>query len=196
MIVQGVKTDRGKEGWFYRVCAGFFYSLISKLTRIDFRRSSDFKLLDRKIVDIVIALPEKTRFFRALSVYYGFTQVDLEFTVDPRRHGVTNWHLTGLVRYAADSISSYTAFPLQMIMGIGAVMLLLFSILGCQTLYHYCMGRAAEGFTTVILLLLLIAGALFTALGIIGYYMAKIYEEVKARPSYVVEKEVGQARLP
>ncbi|MCL1806029.1 MAG: glycosyltransferase family 2 protein [Clostridiales bacterium] len=191
-IVQGVKADRGKESLLYKAFAKVFYGLISRFVQIDFRRASDYKLLDRKVVDILLALPEKTRFFRALSVYYGFPQAEIEFPVAPRGAGKSNWSLRGLFGYAIDSISSFTAFPLQITTYIGSVMLVIFLVLGVQTLYNYISGRAVEGFTTVILLLLFVASAVSISLGIIGHYIAKIYDEVKARPSYIVEKETGK----
>ena len=194
MVVQGVKQDRGREGWLYRISAALFYGLISRVTKIDFRGASDFKLLDRKIVDILIALPEKTRFFRGLSVYYGFPQAEAPFSVAPRKRGSTNWRPAGLLSYGLDSISAFTAFPLQITTGLGAAMLLLFVVLGLQTLYNYASGRAVEGFTTVILLLLFVASSLSISMGIIGHYVAKIYEEVKARPSYIIERETGVKR--
>ena len=194
MVVQGVKQDRGREGWLYRLSAALFYGFISRVTHIDFRRASDYKLLDRKIVDILVALPEKTRFFRGLSVYYGFSQAEVPFSVAPRKRGVTNWRPAGLLAYGLDSISAFTAFPLQLTTGLGAAMLLLFIALGLQTLYNYASGRAVEGFTTVILLLLFIASSLSISMGIIGHYVAKIYEEVKARPSYIIEREIGMKR--
>ena len=188
MIVHGVKSDRGPENPFNTFFASLFYSLISRFTKIDLRQASDFKLLDRKIVDILRSLPEKTRFFRGLSAYYGFSQARVEFSVARRRKGKTSWSLRRLAVYALDSLSSFSAFPLQITTFIGAVMLLIFVFLGLQTLYNYGSGRAVEGFTTVILLLLFMASALSLSLGIIGHYIAKIYEEVKARPAYILEK--------
>ncbi len=192
MIVQAVKETRGQEGWFYRFCAGLFYKIIGRFTKIDFRQASDYKLLDRKIVDILVKLPEKTRFFRGLSVYYGFPQTQIEFAVAPRASGQTNWSLTKLFRYALDSISSFTAFPLQFTTFLGIIMLGLFLLLGLQTLYNFATGQAVAGFTTVILLLLFIASTLSISLGIIGHYIGKIYDEVKARPSYIIEKTAGR----
>ncbi|MDR0468908.1 MAG: glycosyltransferase family 2 protein [Peptococcaceae bacterium] len=188
MIVHGVKKERGRENRVNKAGAGLFYRIISRFTDIDFHQASDFKLLDRRIIDILAALPEKTRFFRGLSAFYGFSQADVEFSVGPRKAGATNWSLPRLFVYALDSISSFTAFPLQIVTCLGAAMLLIFIVLGIQTLYNYCMGRAVEGFTTVILLLLFIASSLSISLGIIGHYIAKIYEEVKARPVYILEK--------
>ena len=191
-IVQGVKAGRGRENPFYKVCARAFYGAISRFTGIDFRHSSDYRLLDRRIIDILVALPEKNRFFRGLSVYYGFPQAEVEFSVNPRRFGDRNWRTTKLIAYAIDSVSSFTAFPLQITTGLGAVMLVVFLVLGLQTLYNYGAGRAVEGFTTVILLLLFIASALSISLGVIGHYIGKIYEEVKARPPYIIEKDTAK----
>jgi len=191
-IVHGVKADRGREKILYKVSAGVFYRMISRFTEIDFRRASDYKLLDRAIIDVIVALPEKKRFFRGLTAYYGFSQAEVTFSVAARKAGKTTWSPLKLFSYAMDNISSFTAVPLQFMTFLGALMLLLFAVLGIQTLYNYGAGRAVEGFTTVILLLLFTGSVLSIGLGVIGHYIAKIYEEVKARPPYIVEKTTGR----
>ena len=187
-IVEGVKKERGRENPVYRAFAHAFYRLIGGFTNIDFTNASDYKLLDRRIVDILLALPEKNRFFRGLSVYYGFPKAQVSFEVRPRQNGRGRWKTSRLIRYAVDNISSFSAFPLQITTGMGGLMLLVFLILGAQTLYNYLSGHAVEGFTTVILLLLFIGSVLALGLGVIGHYIAKIYDEVKGRPIYIVEK--------
>lgn len=187
-IVEGVKKERGRENPVYRAFAHAFYRLIGGFTNIDFTNASDYKLLDRRIVDILLALPEKNRFFRGLSVYYGFPKAQVPFEVRPRQNGRGRWKTSRLIRYAVDNISSFSAFPLQITTGMGGLMLLVFLILGAQTLYNYLSGHAVEGFTTVILLLLFIGSVLALGLGVIGHYIAKIYDEVKGRPIYIVEK--------
>ena len=196
LIVEGIKTERGKENFLYRVFARSFYRLISSFTKIDFTNASDFKLLDRRIVDLLLALPERTRFFRGLSVYYGFPKAQLPFAVQPRQNGKSRWKTGRLIHYAFDNISSFSSFPLQLTTACGSLMFLLFLGLGAQTLCRYLSGRAVEGFTTVILLLLFIGGVLAMGLGLYVYLFAKIYEEVKGRPVYVLEKTTEEEILP
>jgi dolichol-phosphate mannosyltransferase len=103
-----------------------------------------------------------------------------------REFGKSKWSFSQLVKYAFDNILGFSAAPLQMVTVIGALLLLSSLALGIQTLVRFFQGNAVEGFTTVILLLLLIGGALMVSLGIIGLYIAKIYEEVKERPRYII----------
>jgi len=191
MIVEGVKKNRGKETWIYNRLSTLFYKIIGPFVEMDLGRASDYKLLDRKVVDILVQLPEKETFFRGLSSYFGFSRTTFEFEVAERASGDTKWSLFGLFRYAVNSITSFTAFPLYVITLVGAVLLLFFLILGVQTIFNYLVVGAVEGFTTVILLLLLIGSVLLISLGIIGHYIAKIYEEIKGRPRYIIEKTVG-----
>lgn len=187
-VVEGVKAGRGREGLAYKLSAGLFYKLISKVTGIDMAASSDFKLLDRKVVDALGALQERGTFFRALSFWMGFRSVRVEFTVAQRAAGKSKWSFSSLLRYAITNITSFTAVPLQMVTLLGILMLFAFLVLGIQTLCRYLMGRAIEGFTTVILLLLIIGGSIMLSLGIIGHYIAKIYDEIKGRPQYIISE--------
>lgn len=190
-IVEGVKASRGKESIFYRMSAGVFYKLMSKFTKVDLNATSDFKLLDRKVVDVLVSLPERNTFFRALTFWAGFKSTQVEFEVQERAHGQSKWSLLGLIRYAVRNVTSFTTAPLQIVTGLGVACLLGFIIVGLQTFIRFCMGRSAEGFTTVILLLLFIGGVIMVSLGIIGHYIARIFEEVKGRPKYIISERTG-----
>ena len=192
-VVEGVKTDRGSEPFFYRIFAKSFYKIISKFVGVDMQSTSDFKLMDRKAVDALLSLPERNTFFRALSFWSGFNSVQVEFSVSERKNGKSKWTLGRLIKYAVSSITSFTTAPLQLITVIGSILLIFMAALGVQTLVRFMLGHSAEGFTTVILLLLLIGGSLMMALGIIGYYIAKIYEEVKGRPRYIISKRTDKS---
>ncbi len=191
-VVEGVKSSRGRESLAYRLSAGLFYKLISRFAKIDMASSSDFKLLDRKVVDVLVSLPERKTFFRALSFWAGFRSTKVEFTVAERVCGKSKWSFSSLLRYATSNITSFTAVPLQLVTILGVVLIAASVILGIQTLVRYFTGRAIEGFTTVILLLLIIGGCIMLSLGIIGHYIAKIYEEVKGRPKYIVSETVKE----
>lgn len=185
-IVEGVKANRGKEKLSYKLSAGLFYRLLSKLTKVEMADTSDFKLLDRKVVEVLNALPERNTFFRALSFWTGFRSIAVEYEVAERAYGSSKWSMKGLMKYAVSNITAFSSAPLQLVTGLGVLLLAITVVLGIQTLVRYFLHRAVEGFTTVILLVLLIGGVLMMSLGIIGYYIAKIYEEVKGRPRYIV----------
>ena len=192
-VVEGVKTSRGKENPLHTLAAKTFYSVISNATGIDMSRASDFKLLDRRAVDTLLAMREKNAFFRALSSWIGFRTTQVEFEVQPRLEGESKWSLRSLTRYAVTNITSFSAAPLQLVTLLGVVVFLCSVVLGIWSLWQKVTGQALEGFTTVILLQLLIGSILMICLGIIGYYIAKIYEEIKDRPRYIVaERCEGQ----
>ena len=150
--------------------------------------SSDYKLLDRKVVDILLQLPEKSTFFRGLTYWAGFRMAKVSYQVAPRLHGKSKWSFSGLVKFAVANITNFSSAPLSLITGTGILMCGVGVILMIQTLVRYLNHTAVEGFTTVILLQLLTVGLVLMALGIIGHYIAKIYDEVKARPRYIVQK--------
>lgn len=189
-VVEGVKHSRGKESLAHKASAGMFYKLISRAVGIDMSRASDFKLLDRKAVDALLEMPERNAFFRALSAWIGYKTTAVEFDVREREEGESKWSTRSLIRYAISNIVSFSSAPMQFVTGAGVFVFLLAVILGIQTLIHYFTGNAVEGFTTVILLLLLIGSILMFSLGIIGYYISKIYEEVKGRPRYLISRRI------
>lgn len=191
-VVNGVKADRGKESGLHTFAANTFYRMMSKAVRIDMASSSDFKLMDRRVVDALLGLGERKTFFRALTGWVGFRSINVEFSVADRAEGSSHWSTLSLFRYAFSNIASYSSAPMQIVTVLGVLTLILSLVLGVQTLIRWALGHAADGFTTVIILLLLIGSILMISLGIIGYYIAELFIEVKARPRYLVSKTCGQ----
>ena len=190
-VVEGIKSSRGKESPMHTLAAKTFYSLISNATGIDMSRASDFKLLDRRAVDTLLAMREKNAFFRALSSWIGFSTAQVEFEVQPRLEGESKWSIRSLTKYAIVNLTSFSAAPLQLITLLGLVVFVCSVGLGLWSLWQKLSGQALEGFTTVILLQLIIGSVLMICLGIIGYYVARIYEEIKDRPRYIVADQCG-----
>ena len=155
-VVEGVKTARGKEPLFSRLFANVFYGMFGKLSGYKLKNASDFKLLDRKVVDSWNILPEKETFFRALSAWLGFKRVTFPFFVDERSSGKSTWGFRKLFRLSINALTGFSSRPLLLINSLGAIFLIGFFILSIQTLIKYFSGQAATGFTTVILLQLLI----------------------------------------
>ena len=187
-IVEGKKSSRGKESIFYKMSAGLFYKIMSGLIQMDMSSSSDFKLLDRKVVDVLLQLPERNTFFRALTFWAGFDSQTVEYEVQERKFGTSKWNFFSLMKYAIANATSFSTLPLQLVTFMGTVSIIFSVILGIQTLVKYLTGNSVEGFTTVILLILIIGGFIMLSLGIIGHYIARVYEEVKGRPKYVINR--------
>lgn len=190
-VVEGVKRSRGKESALHRASAGLFYRMISRAVGIDMSRASDFKLMDRKAVEALLAMPERNAFFRALSLWIGYKTASVEFDVQEREAGESKWSTWSLIKYAVTNIVAFSSVPMQLVTVAGVFVLIFALIMGIQTLVKFFLGHAVEGFTTVILLILIIGSIIMISLGIIGYYISKIYEEVKGRPRYLISKKIG-----
>ncbi|MCL2754446.1 MAG: glycosyltransferase family 2 protein [Oscillospiraceae bacterium] len=189
-VVEARKASRGRESLVYKAFAKTFYKLMKSSSGINLDGASDYKLLDRKVIEAVDGMKERQTFFRALSAWVGFKTTSLEFHVQPRVHGTTKWSFRKLFKFALSSITGFTNFPMHLMTIFGVLFLFLFAGLGVHTIVNFILGRAEAGFSTVILLLLIIGSLLMFGLGIIGYYLAKIYEEIKFRPRYIVDEEV------
>lgn len=185
-VVEGVKTHRGKESLMSKLVAKLFYRTFRDATGIDIGQASDFKLMNRAALEAWRQLPEYNTFFRGLSAWVGFKRYAMPFEVAPRAGGETKWTFKGLVRLAVNSLTAYTSLPLHMILWMGVLMGLAAVVMTVQTLINYFFFNAAQGFSTVILLLLFIGSGIMISLSIIGLYIARIYDEVKGRPRYLL----------
>lgn len=185
-IVEGIKNSRGDETFIHKIFAGIFYKALSFLTGFDMENTSDFKLLDRKVVDILLDMPERKTFFRAMSFWVGFKTCQVTYDVAERALGTTKWSFIKLVRYAISNIVSFSTKPLALVNYMGVISLFAGSILAIQTFLRWVLGKASEGFTTVLLLLLILGGGILLGLGLIGTYISAIYEEIKCRPRYLI----------
>ncbi len=188
-IVEGIKSERGNESKLHSFAAKTFYSIISKIVGFDMSNASDFKLLDRKVIDILNKIPERKGFFRAISYWVGFKKTSVEFEVKKRVCGTSKWTTKGLIKYALSNISAYSAAPMQLVTFLGVAMLCVACVFGIWALIDKISGRALEGITTVIIITIFIGSIMMISMGIIGYYVARIYEEIKGRPKYIVSAE-------
>lgn len=188
-IVHGKKNARGKEKLSYKMSAAVFYRTLKMVSNVDLEDASDFKLLSRQAVEAVLDMPESYSFFRAMASWVGFRSETVYFDVQERETGSSRWSMPSLFRLAINSITSYSALPMQFVTVCGVAFFVFAIILAFQTLYKKVSGGAVEGFTTVILLLLIFGSITMISLGIIGFYLSKIYTEVKRRPRYLVMDE-------
>lgn len=190
-VVEAVKRSRGREGLLYKLFAKSFYKIMKSSSGINLDGASDFKLLDRKAVDALNEMPERMTFFRAMSSWVGFRTERTEFDVKPRAAGKTKWSFKRLFKFAINSITSFTNLPIHLITAVGVIFGIFAAVLGVQTLVNYFCGNAAEGFSTVILLILIVGACVLIGIGVIGFYLSKIYEEIKQRPRYIVSERIG-----
>ena len=193
-VIEGVKSDRGKESVMHRFAAKTFYAIISRATGIDMSRASDFKLLDRKAVNVILTMREKRAFFRALSSWVGFRTTEVSYEVRERTAGESKWSTWSLMKYAVSNITAFTAMPLHLVTVFGVLTLLTSVVLGIIALVQKIAGTALGGFTTVIILLLFLGSLIMISLGIIGYYVGNIYEEIKDRPRYIIADTCGEKK--
>ena len=191
-VVEGIKDSRGEETGFHKFAANSFYAIISRATGLDMASSSDFKLLDRKVVDTLNRMPERNVFFRALSFWVGFRKTEVHYRVRERTAGESKWSTRALIRYAVNNIGSFSSAPLHIVTVLGCIMLVIAVVFSVVALVQKLSGVALGGFTTVILLLLFSSSIVMISLGIIGYYIARIYEEIKGRPRYIISRICGR----
>jgi glycosyltransferase involved in cell wall biosynthesis len=193
MVVNAVKGDRHTDGWLTRFRAKCFNSMMSAFGGINLEDASDFKLLDKRVVSTVVAdLPERERFYRGLTDWVGFPSETVSFEVSTRVDGEGKWSLWRLIELALTAIVSFTSAPLRIVTILGMATLVIGFFIGMEALISWIGGNAVSGFATIIITLLLIGSFVMISLGIIGEYIAKIYEEVKNRPAYIVEASTDQ----
>jgi len=189
-IVEAIKIKRGKEPVINKIGASMFYAIMNKVSGYDLRGASDFKLLNRKVINEWLKMGEHNLFFRGMVAWLGFKYVQIPFEVKERASGETKWSILRRVKLATIALSGFSTVPLHFITIIGALFMVFAIILGGHTLFQKVSGRAVSGFTTVIILLLMIGSLLMISLGIIGEYISRIFEEVKGRPRYIVSKSI------
>jgi len=193
-LVQGVKTDRGREKPLYRCLATGFYRLFHWQTGVDMADSSDFMLFSEQVKQALGRMNESSVFFRGLVSWVGFQKVAYPFAVAERKGEGSRFSRRRLLGFSLNALLSYTGKPLYLTALLGLVFCLAALALAAQTLINYFSGVAVSGFTTVILLQLLTGGALLLSLGIIGAYVARVFDQVKGRPAYIVAERTEERR--
>lgn len=191
-VVYAVREQRLGESAFKRVTAKGFYKTFRRLTGLDLAvESGDFRLMDRRALNALLAMPERNRFLRGMTVWIGFTQTAVPFVRQERHAGVTKYPLRKMLRFSFDAITSFSSTPLQWATVLG----FFFSIAAFLAIPLTVVARYANiferGVPTTIIIVLLLGGIQLITLGIIGEYIGRIYDEVKKRPLYVVGERIN-----
>ena len=187
-VVEGKKSSRGKENALYGFCSKIFYRFIKKVSKLDMLDTSDFKLLDRKVIDALLALPERITFFRALSGWVGFNTKTVYYEVQERQFGTRKWTLGMLLGYAIRNLSSFTGAPLY----ISTIFGLLVNLSSLVLLILSLCGVNLGSFSLGVIILMFVGGIILQCLGISSYYISRIYEEIKERPRYIVWQQTPE----
>jgi glycosyltransferase involved in cell wall biosynthesis len=196
-VVYAVRTQREGETPFKRATAKLFYRLISKLADVNLQANSgDFRLLDRRALDALQSMRERNRYLRGMTVWVGFTQTAIEYAREARYAGETKYPLRKMIRFALDAIVSFSHTPLQVATVIGFVCAAL-AFLGIPVAIGMRIaGQFVPGVTTTVIAVLLLGGIQLIAIGVIGEYVGRIYDEVKQRPLYFVRQRRNVAVMP
>lgn len=192
-VVYATRGRRAGESWFKRMTARSFYRVLDRITDIPIPHDTgDFRLLDRRVVDVLVRLPERTRFMKGLFAWVGFKQTALMFDREPRHAGTSKWSYWRLWNFALDAITSFSSLPLRVWSYVGFV-IALFSFLYAVFLAGLKIIRGVDvpGYISLMVVVLFFGGVQLITLGIIGEYMARMYNEVKGRPLYLVRDAWG-----
>lgn len=192
-MVYAVRQSRTNESWLKRICAKAFYQLTSRINRINIpANAGDFRLLDRKIVNALQKLPERNRFMKGLYSWVGFKQIAIPFEVQPRKSGNSQWSFYSLLDLAITGITSFTAFPLRMI-ALGGISVATLAILyGIWIILSTLIfGKETPGWATIVTTISFFGGLQLFALGVVGEYIGRVFDEVKHRPHYIIDEEAS-----
>jgi glycosyltransferase involved in cell wall biosynthesis len=193
-VVYTVREARDEESFLKRLGSRTFYRLMNSTRRFKLTEDAgDFRLMDRKVVNALLSLPERTRFMKGLYAWVGFKAVALPYTPAPRAGGKSSYSLFRLAGLALDGLTAFTTWPLRVVSVTGLLMAVpamgYGAYLVCE---HFIEGNQVSGWTTIVVSLMFFMGVQMIFTGILGEYVARIFEEVKGRPLYVIDRDVGK----
>ena len=196
-VVVAVREHREGESRFKLTSARWFYRLMGRLAQIDLHADAgDFRLLDRRALDALLGMRERNRYLRGMTVWVGFTQTAVPYRRAPRHGGRTKFSLGRMLRFALDAVASFSYVPLQIATLVGFVCAAI-AFAGIPIAIGFRIaGQFVPGVTTVIIVVLLLGGIQLMAVGLIGEYVGRIYDEVKRRPLYVVRSRTRRVEKP
>ena len=187
-VVYAVRSEREGESWFKLTTAALFYKFIQKITDVDIPlNTGDFRLLDRKVLNVMNSMPERNRFLRGMSSWAGFKQIGVEYKRHARFAGETHYPLKNMIKLALNAITGFSYWPLQMLSKTGVGLVVLSLLLLVLFIILALVGKVDLTFVLATwLTVIFLAGVLLISMGILGEYMGRIYDEAKGRPLYIV----------
>jgi dolichol-phosphate mannosyltransferase len=193
-VVYGQRSQRLGETRFKKTTASLFYRILNRLTDVPIPRDSgDFRLMSRRVVDLVNAMPEQHRFVRGMVSWVGFRQVPLLYERKERVAGETKYPFRRMFNFSIDAITGFSVTPLRMASGLG----MLFGLIGLfglvYAMWSWIAGVTVPGWTSVVIIVLILGSVQLLVLGILGEYVGRLYMESKRRPLYIIDQVTGQS---
>lgn len=191
-IVNTKRIDTKETGWFKRKTSSLFYRIINRLSDIEIEPgSADFRLMSQKTVEAYLSIPEKDRFTRGLISWMGFRQAVVPYEVQPRLHGQSKYTLKKMIRFALNGITSFSSKPLRLSFYLGLYIAMGAILYGVYATFQFARGEVVPGWTSILLSVLFIGGVILINLGILGEYLARVFNETKNRPLYFIRSTTG-----
>ena len=189
-VVYGRRSERRGETLFKKVSAHLFYRFLNVMSDVPIPQDTgDFRLVNRRSLDAVLAMPERARFIRGMFAWAGFKQVGIEYIRSPREMGETKYPLRAMVRFAIDAMTAFSTKPLRLATRLSFVSLLMAALIGVYVVYSLIIYQTAPGWASVVLAISFFSGVQLLTLGILGEYVGRLYVEAKNRPLYFVSEE-------
>jgi polyisoprenyl-phosphate glycosyltransferase len=193
-VVYGVRISRAGETRFKLLTSKIYYGLMDRISEVPLpRQAGDFRLLDRKVVDVLDQMPERNRYVRGMVAWVGFPQCAVEYERDPRFAGTTNYTLARMVRLALDGLTSFSDRPLRLATQLGVIVMVLSFAVAAWTIVAsiFDLGSSSRGWSSLMAVVLLLGGVQLLCIGVLGEYVGRVYRETKGRPLYVVNEVIG-----
>jgi glycosyltransferase involved in cell wall biosynthesis len=194
-VVYGVRRSRKGETAFKRATAHGFYRLLSRATDVDIPvDAGDFRLMSRRALDALLAMPEQARFIRGMVAWIGFRQVPFAYDRQERFAGETKYPLKKMMRFALDALTGFSSAPLKLASHVGLALSIGSVILILYIAYAWAAGRNIQGWTSLMLVVVVIGAVQMFVLALMGEYIGRLYNESKRRPLYIVQEVAGESR--
>ena len=191
-VVYGVRRSRSGETAFKRATAHGFYRLLSRATEIDIPLDAgDFRLMSRRALDALLAMPEQSRFIRGMVAWIGFRQVPFAYDREVRFAGTTKYPLSKMLRFALDALTGFSSAPLKLASHAGLLLSLGSLLILAYIAYAFIAGRSIQGWTSLMLVVVVLGAVQMFVLALMGEYIGRLYNEVKGRPLYIVQEVAG-----
>lgn len=189
-VVYGIRRDRSTDSMFKRTSAAFYYSFIRRLAKVDLPfNSGEFRLMSRKVVDLLNSLPESQKIYRLLVPFYGFSFSTVEYKREKREAGKSHYSFSKMVRLALDSVTAFSSAPLKVATYAGIFGFIAFFALSTYSLISFSSGKTVPGWASLMLVSVFFGSMQLLSLGLIGEYLTRLYQQSQNRPAYVIDPD-------
>ncbi|WP_170756389.1 glycosyltransferase family 2 protein [Ruegeria lacuscaerulensis] len=191
-VVYGRRSERKGESWFKKLTAHGFYRILNRLSDVPIPNDTgDFRLVNRRVLNAVLDMPERARFMRGMFAWAGFRQIGIEYVRDPRVAGETKYPMSKMIRLAFDALSSFSIKPLQIATRLAFLTLIVAALMLVYVFWSLILYNTVAGWASTVLVISFFSGIQLLTLGIMGEYLGRLYIEAKGRPLFFIDEQVG-----